>query len=364
MSKSLSRIFTILSFLIVLISLCSLSQSSSATGDPLNPYIYVAPLIYVAKETGEMFDVDVNISNVNNLHSVEFKLSYNASLLDAVQVAQGSFLPYPPQSVVMVEINRSAGFVWMNISTVESEPGRSGNGTLARITLNVTFGAECSYSILHLRDTLLYDDSMTEISHSSIDGLYFWKSLQPDPPLLGRLLDLFTQKGGTGLDKPGGFFGAGEIVELYSYVTYNGYPVQQVPVAFQVIEPIGATILIRTSTTDQNGYANTSFRIPMIQDSYGLWTAVSVAKITNETVWDTLQFDVVPCIGGYSESVNMLPSTRARVGTYYAILVTVMASIFVIFKHKTKKDLISLCKHTNNLAKRCGEKRKWEKQLR
>jgi hypothetical protein len=341
----------------VVLSLSSITQLSSAT-DPLNTFIYVAPLVHVANETGELFDIAINISNVDNLHSVEFRLSYNTSLLDAIEVVQGPFLPPPPQSSVMLEINESVGFVWMNISAVDSEPGRSGNGTLARITFNVTLGSKCSYSVLDLQDTSLYDDSMTEISHSSVDGLYFWKSLQPDPPVQGGLLDLFTQRGGVGPSEPDGVFYEGEMVELYSNVTYNSWPEQQKLVAFQAIEPIGSTVLMLYSTTDQNGLAKVSFRIPRLPDSYGLWTAVSVADVACETVWDIIQFQCVPSpIGGFSESVNMPSSSRAHAQIYYTILVVVIASIFMRIKQKMKKSVSSSETMGNSLIV-CREKRK------
>lgn len=358
MIKNLLHISMIPLSLVIFLSLCSLPLSSSATDNPSNPYIYVAPLVYVANETGELFDININISNVSNLHKVGLNLRYNTSLLDVVQVVQGPFLPPSPQSFVMFEINESVGFVWMNISAVDSELGRSGDGTLARITFNATLGSKCSYSILHLQDTSLYDDSMTPITHSPIDGLYFWKSLQPDPPVQGGLLDLFTQKGGVGSGEPDGFFYEGEMVELCSYVTYNNWPEQQTLVAFQVIEPIGSTVLILFSTTNQNGCANITFRIPRLPDSYGLWTAVSTASVAGETVWDIVQFQCVPSpVGGFSESVNMPSSSRAHARTYYAILVVVIASIFIWVKQKMKKS-ISSSKTMGNSLIICGEKGK------
>jgi len=188
--------------------------------------------------------------------------------------------------------------------------------------------------------------------------LYFWKSLQPDPPPPGALLDLFTQKGGVGPSEPDGVYCEGEMVELYSNVTYNGWPEQNKLVAFQAIEPIGSTVSMLYSTTDQNGLANVSFRIPRLPDSYGLWTAVSVADVAGETVWDIVQFQCVPCpIGGFSESVNMPSSSRAHARTYYTILVVVIASIFMWIKQKMKKS-VSSSKTMGNSLIVCGEKGK------
>jgi len=290
MMKNYLHVLTVWLLLVIALSLCSLARSFYVEGDFANPYVFVSPPVHVAKETGELFDMAINVCDVNNLHSFEFKLSYNTSLLDVTQAVQGPFLPPPPQSSVTIETNESAGFVWMNVSVVDSEPGRSGDGILARITFTVTLGAACSQSLLDLQDTSLCDDSNTPISHDSIDGLYFWKSAQPDPPPPGRLLDLCTQKGGVGPDEPGGAFLAGEIVELLSRVTYNDWPVQNILVLFQVIEPLGSTVVVQADATDENGWANISFRIATLPESYGLWTAVSVAAIADETVWDTLNF--------------------------------------------------------------------------
>jgi len=116
--------------------------------------------------------------------------------------------------------------------------------------------------------------------------------MQPDPPLGGRLLDLYTQKGGKGPNEPGGEFVAGEMVYLISRVTYDDYPVQQKLVAFEVRSPLNETVVILVAATDQDGFAQISFRIPNIPSSNGTWTGISVVDIAGETVWDTISFRV------------------------------------------------------------------------
>ena len=117
--------------------------------------------------------------------------------------------------------------------------------------------------------------------------------MQPDPPLGGRLLDLYTQKGGKGPNEPGGEFVAGEMVYLISRVTYNDYPVQQKLVAFEVRSPLNETVVILVAATDQDGFAQISFRIPNIPSSNRTWTGISVVDIAGETVWDTISFRVL-----------------------------------------------------------------------
>ena len=267
---------------------------SVAYGVPADAYLFITPSMYVAKEIGELFDIAINISNVEDLRSLKFTVTYNTSLLDVTQVIQGLFFPSPPEVCFEFEKNESLGFVMVNVSLADSEASRSGNGTLAWIGFKVVQGPEsCVSSPLDLEQTLLLNSALNPIAHDLVGAVYFWKSMQPDPPPGGRLLDLYTQKGGKGPDEPGGEFVAGEMVYLISRVTYNDYPVQQKLVAFEARSALNETMVILVTATDQDGFAQMSFRIPNIPSSNRTWTGISVVDIAGETVWDTISFRVL-----------------------------------------------------------------------
>ncbi len=328
-------------FMISVLSLLAINQFNPiAYGESAEPYLFITPPMYVAREIGELFDVAVNISGVENLRSLEFTVTYNKSLVDVAQVVQGPFFPPPPRSYFEIEKNESLGFVRINMSLADSETPRSGNGTLAWISFRVVQGPEsCVSSPLVLQQTLLFNSALIPIAHDSVGAVYFWKSMQPDPPEEDRLLDLYTQKAGVGPNEEGGEFMTGQIVHLVSRVTYNSDPVQQKLVAFQVRNPIDETVLIETAITDENGLAIISFRIPVILSSNGTWTAISIVEIAEKTVWDTISFQVyfrIP-VGGYSFPIKGY--TTAKPLTLYLPLVAILTAVFTIIKYKTHKGL-------------------------
>jgi hypothetical protein len=271
-------------------------------------YLSVTPPAYVSKALGEVFTIDTDISNVQNLRAFEFKLGYNTTLLDAVRVVQGPFFPPPPKSLIeKLEINEASGLVWVRISLPGSEPPIDGSGTLATITFKVTFAPtppSNACCVLDLYDTFLYDHSMTAIAHDYVGGLYFCRSIQADPPVEGRLLDLYTNKGGIGQESPGGVFTLGEMVKLSAKLTYNDWPVQQKLVVIGVASPENVMILAVVATTDSTGVAATDFRIPALLESVGTWTAIAIGDVAEKAVWDFLTFEVAYVTPPYGPKAN------------------------------------------------------------
>jgi hypothetical protein len=261
-----------------------------------DPYVYVSPPMYVANALGQVFTVDINISNVQDLRAFEFKLGYNTTFLNAVGVAQGSFFPSPPEAQVEeLEINKTMGFVWVSISLPTSVSDVCGSGTLAIVTFNVTFAPAPSHTVscvLNLYDTLLYDGLMTAIAHDSSNGLYFWNSVQADPPLPGLELVLSTQNGETGQGGFAGNFTIGETVEIDANVTYNDYPVAGKLVGLQVAYPGNQSLSVRVVSTNANGSATADFVIPSVPGP-GNYTVFTTVDVADQTLWGYFTFEVV-----------------------------------------------------------------------
>jgi hypothetical protein len=302
------------------------------------PYLLVTPSVFVAKALNESFVINVDVSNVQNLRAFEFKLGYNTTLLDVLGVAQGHFFPPPPKaSIEKLEINETVGFVWIRVSLCGSEPPVSGSGTLVRIAFGVYFNSTSDEEVccaLSLYDTLLYGDSMATIVHISMDGLYFFRRVQDDPPSDGRLLDLYTQKGGVTQGASGGVFTVGEMVELGVNLTYNGAPVENKLVSFEVLGPKNESVLGRVGKTDDYGFVMVEFRIPYISESIGTWTVVATADVSSESVWDFLTFEVryVVPVGGYSTTIESFTISRSL--TPYSIVVVIITGAFVMVRRK------------------------------
>jgi hypothetical protein len=325
-----------IAFLIFLLSLVLVSSCNHiAYGESAGTFLSMNPSIYLATEIGELFDIGVDVSNAENLRNSSFMVTFNGSFLGVEQVMQGQFFPLPPRAQFEYETNQTLGYVKISMSLADLEPPKSGNGTLAYIRFRVTSDPTLpANSPLELRQTLLLDSASKPIIHDSDGAVYFWKLIQPDAPVEGRSIDLYTQKGGQGSDEPDGEFMCGELVHLVSLVAYNGYPVQQKLVTFVVRNPFGEVVLISTAVTDQNGIAETSFRIPNLPSSAGEWTAVAIVEVAEKVVWDTLSFWVrcVSVVGGYS--LQMGRDTTVTPLALYLTLLTILGGALPIIKRK------------------------------
>ncbi len=135
------------------------------------PWVYVDPPSIVPPPVlipGENFPINVNVFNVTNLHSFEFRLAYNTTLLDVIN-ATG------PTNFTL-DINKTLGVVWVNVTLVDpiTTPG---NETLATVTFNVTAIGECD---LDLYNTKLTDLASTPIEHYTFDGYFNNKAIIHD----------------------------------------------------------------------------------------------------------------------------------------------------------------------------------------
>jgi hypothetical protein len=290
--------------------------------------------MYIAKEIGEIFNLAINISNVNDLRSLQFSVTYNTSILDVEQVIQGPFFPLPPKSYSKFEIGESLGFVRVNMSLAGSETPRDGNGTLVWIVFRVVQGLDTCGSPLSLEQTLLLDSVLNPIAHDVVGAVYFWKSMQPDPPTAGLLLDVYTQKDGVGPNEPGGEFTCGEKVQLTSLVTYSDWAVQSKLVSFEVRNPLDEIALVMVAQTDKEGFAEISFRIPRLWSSNGTWKVFSVVEVADKIVWDSLTFDVyclIP-VGGYSFLITEYRTEKPL--ALYLALVAILTAGLTIAKRK------------------------------
>lgn len=131
--------------------------------------IYVDPHTSVGT-IGQNFTVDINISNVTDLYGWELKLGWNSTILDAVNVVEGSFLKRGGNTFFAYKINNTEGFGLVDCTLLGNVPGVSGNGTLATIEFHVKTLGECT---LDLYDTTLVSSAEQPIPHTAFDGYYY-----------------------------------------------------------------------------------------------------------------------------------------------------------------------------------------------
>jgi len=328
----------------ILTSSCFFLCDSFAYASPTaTTYLLVSPLAYVSNALGETFKIDVKVFNVENLHAFEFKLSYNTTLLDVVQVVQGPFFPPSPKSSIdKLEINETKGSVWFSVSLSNSTPSKNGDGTLASITLNVTFAPALptkACCVLDLHDTMLYDNTMTAIVHYYTDGLYFWKSMLDDPDE-DLFLDLTTQKGGTGIEEPSPPFSLGETVKLRARLTFGNVPEKNNLIGFEVLDPNNETVIIMAPFTDNNGVATIEFTIPYLLKNVGTWKAIAISEVKGKTAWDIIYFEVRVAVGGHIAPIEKTRLPTSQVDLYLFILPLFMiATLPVVIVYRRKHSV-------------------------
>ncbi|MEA2090713.1 MAG: CARDB domain-containing protein [Thermoproteota archaeon] len=142
---------------------------------PPPPTIYVNPQNIIDSSLVECknFTIDINVLDVTNLYSWEFKLYYKNNVLKATNASEGPFLKSSGSTNFQIKelnenFNSTHGLVWLNC-TLLSPPGVSGNGTLATILFHVESSGE---SVLDLSDTVLKDPLGFSFPHEVRNGYF------------------------------------------------------------------------------------------------------------------------------------------------------------------------------------------------
>jgi len=134
-------------------------------------------IINPALQAGSTFKLEVWVRNVANLAGVEFKLSYNTTILDATLIEYGGIFGGTYFEWIKT-INDAEGWLHYSISEYFGEPPFTGDGRVANITFTVdSYGS----SVLDLYETALGDEIIppNPIDHTVLDS-YFRNKLTGD----------------------------------------------------------------------------------------------------------------------------------------------------------------------------------------
>jgi len=148
------------------------------------PLLAVEPSFSVVTQ-GDMFYVNVTIKNLDEnlkLTGLQFKLQYNDTFIEALEVTEGPFLkdpawaPYGTHFIGIIEDDPLYGpvvtvgmLIFPNDTGHWTPPFPSGGGTLATIKFNVTATVEGATALI-LNNTKLVDCYVNEIVHDTAHG--------------------------------------------------------------------------------------------------------------------------------------------------------------------------------------------------
>jgi len=121
---------------------------------------------------GENFTVNVDVADVVDLATWEFKIYFFRQILNAASVTEGSFLRQGGSTAFLIVdfnngYNATYGRVWLTCTLLGNISGVGGNGSLAAITFLTAHGGNAT---IHLADTVLGDSEANPVIHTTTDG--------------------------------------------------------------------------------------------------------------------------------------------------------------------------------------------------
>jgi hypothetical protein len=182
--------------------------------------------------------------------------------------------------------------------------------------------------------------------------------------VLGLMIDVYTQYpkpyGGQDLNQTSDMFFPQGTVVLHANLTYNGDPVQNKPVTFQVWNnDTGYVNFTKTAVTDENGVATIMFGIEWPCNNsealiFGKWTVVASTTVREIFTWDWLWFKVYWLV--YNFKVTADPTVTKDTALPYPVVHINVT--FISFREQPVKVLIHVVV-MDNLQVPIGEASIW-----
>jgi len=120
--------------------------------------LQVTPSIYTANEANMEFNVNVTVTNVDNLFAWQFKLRYDPSLiLEDCIINEKFFAP----------TKNGENYIFVGGTLLQGETTLNGNVVLASVYFKITAPGEYSFDLF---ETALLTDSGESIPHQVVDG--------------------------------------------------------------------------------------------------------------------------------------------------------------------------------------------------
>lgn len=297
---------------------------------------------------GKEFEVNVVIKNLHpewNLIGYQFRLSFDDTLIEGMEITEGPFLkdprwnkygnlfmsrfdPITPDFPACAVIG---GILWPDPADGKyKEPFAQAPGpnvtdlippvdpilvtikfrALAQETSCPTIDLTCALEIMdhvsgvdyfYIVDPVTQEKSWGPFSEH-VDGEYIMRG----STAMGRVIDLYggiegddpfpAPYGGQGPNNPMDMVWPQKLVILHAHVSYNCWPVQNKIVAFEV-ESLNSEyewLFKGTAITDENGDALLTFRMPWqcfeAEEYFGVYKVTATVDIACTVVNDTMEF--------------------------------------------------------------------------
>jgi hypothetical protein len=136
--------------------------------------VSVVPSSYTVPTVGSTFEVNITISNVEDLYGWALKLYYPNDVLNGTSITEGSFLKTGGLQTIFLKAsftdnyNATYGIADLLCTRTGGVSGVNGSGTLATIIFTST--STDGPKTLHIADVGLSDSNETAIPFTTVDG--------------------------------------------------------------------------------------------------------------------------------------------------------------------------------------------------
>jgi len=330
---------------------------------PEYPELKVMPQKVENLPVSSTFDINIWILGVDPYYDIagfDITLNFDPTLIEATAITEGPYLAGYADSTFQVlnVIDNVAGTATLAVTQLPPriEFGAPSNGILFTVTFHVIYESTtypppgCELT-LDSTDIALFPHPeipsapyfskpySVALDHTIDDGEYIAK-FKP----LGRMIDLYVCDfpepfKGIGPNVPSEGYAPQKMVHLKANITYNLNPVQFKPVTFEIRDPQGNLVAIRTAFSDTNGVAIAEYRLPWPCEEwpsmFGIWTVTATVDIYCTIVNDTLQFKV----GWPLELVSVVPMKESyAIGEHMAFNVTL--TTFMVWEYNATIVLV------------------------
>jgi len=146
------------------------------------PKVILSPHEYIAHKVPTEFELNINVTDVVNLHECKVELTYNKTLLNIIDVEIHPF--FTGDYLTEWEVSNTIGKLLINITDIV--PYTNGSGPIATVTFRVIYSFVWNINKPSINCTLKFNSStlLTEgdvaIEHDAINGIYYYAPLKGD----------------------------------------------------------------------------------------------------------------------------------------------------------------------------------------
>ena len=130
--------------------------------------LFIDPQTIQAAED-QNFTVKVNISSVIDLYAWSFRLGWNTTILEVVEITEDNFLRNRGETFFISKFNNTAGYIQVDCTLLGNLPGVNGRGAIATIQFHVSNTGSCD---LALYETMLINSAEQTINHKTVKGRF------------------------------------------------------------------------------------------------------------------------------------------------------------------------------------------------